>query len=83
MTERYEASVEGKEAIRFAVTLELGEDGYVTASCPALVGCHSQGRNRPEAIANIREAIRGYIASMANHGEPVPEVDWEVVEVAA
>jgi len=83
MTEKYQAPPEGKTAIRFAVTLEWDEDGYVTASCPALAGCHSQGRDRAEAIANIREAIRGYIASMANHGEAVPETDWEVVEVAA
>ena len=83
MTEKYEASTEGKTAIRFAVTLERGEDGYITASCPALVGCHSQGRSRSEAIKNIHEAIRGYIASIATHGESVPDVDWEVVEVAA
>lgn len=82
MTERYEASTESKTAIRFAVTMERDEDGYITASCPALVGCHSQGRNRSEAIKNIHEAIRGYIASMTAHGESVPDVDWEVVEVA-
>ena len=83
ITKKYDASPEGKTAIRFAVTLEGDEDGYITASCPALVGCHSQGRSRSEAIKNVQEAIRGYIASMANHGESVPDVDWEVVEVAA
>jgi len=81
--DKYDTSPGGKTAIRFAVTLELNEDGYFTASCPALVGCHSQGRNRSEAIRNIREAIRGFLASMANHGEAIPNVDWEVVEVAA
>ena len=83
VTKKYDPSPEGKTAIRFAVTLEGDEDGYITASCPALVGCHSQGRSRSEAIKNVQEAIRGYIASMANHGESVPEVAWEVVEVAA
>ena len=58
------------------------EDGYVVASCPALEGCHSQGRTRQEAIGNIREAIRGYVASMQNHGETIPDDDWEVVGVA-
>ena len=43
--------------MRFLVTLELGEDGWTTAECPALPGCLSQGRTREEALANIREAI--------------------------
>ncbi len=68
--------------MKFAITLEQDEDGYIVASCPALPGCHSQGRTREEAIANITEAIRGYIASMRKHGEPIPVTDVEEVEVA-
>lgn len=66
---------------KFAVSLEADEDGYIVASCPQLPGCHSQGRTRQEAIRNIGEAIRGYIASMKRHGEEIPAVDWELVEV--
>jgi len=65
---------------KFAITLEQDEDGFIVVSCPALPGCHSQGRNEEEAIANIREAIRGYIASMRRHGEPIPAIT-EVREV--
>ena len=36
--------------MKFAITLEQGEDGFIIASCPALPGCHSQGRTREEAI---------------------------------
>ncbi len=61
--------------------METDEDGFVLASCPTLPGCHSQGRSREEAVANVREAIRGYIASMRKHQEEVPDTDWEVVEV--
>ena len=67
---------------KFAVLLERDEDGYVVASCPALPGCHSQGRTRQEAVSNIREAIRGYVASMRKHGEPLPTSDVEEIEVA-
>jgi antitoxin HicB len=76
------ASVEeGKK--KFAVTLEQDEDGFIVTSCPALPGCHSQGRTEEEAIANIREAIRGYIASMRRHGEPIPSItEVREVEVA-
>ncbi len=69
--------------MKFAVTLEQDEDGYFVVSCPALPGCHSQGRTKEEAIANIRQAIQGYIASMRKHGEPIPSItEVEEVEVA-
>ena len=69
--------------MKFAITFEQDEDGYIVVSCPALPGCHSQGRTKEEATTNIREAIRGYIASMRKHGEPIPSiVDVEEVEVA-
>jgi len=58
--------------MKFAITLESDEDGFIVASCPVLRGCHSQGKTKEEAIANITEAIRGYIASMRKHGEPIP-----------
>ncbi len=74
------ASIEG--ARKFAITFEEDEDGYIVVSCPALPGCHSQGRTEAEAISNIREAIRGYVASMRRHGEPVPTIkDVREVEV--
>ena len=46
------------------VTLEKDEDGYVVVECPALPGCLSQGKSRDEALANITEAITGYLASL-------------------
>jgi antitoxin HicB len=68
---------------KFAITLEQDEDGFIVASCPALPGCHSQGRTEEEAINNIREAIRGYITSMRLHGEPIPNItEVREVEVA-
>ena len=67
--------------LKFSVTLVSDEDGYLVVSCPALPGCHSQGRSREEAIANIKEAIHGYIASMRKHGEALPVTEVEEVEV--
>jgi predicted RNase H-like HicB family nuclease len=43
------------------VTLEPAEDGWIVAECPALPGCVSQGRNEEEAMANIKEAITGWL----------------------
>ena len=68
--------------MKFIVTLEDGEDGYIVASCPALPGCHSQGKTKEEAIANIKEAIEGYIESMKEQGEAIPTQVVEEVEVS-
>lgn len=68
--------------MKFTITLVQDEDGYIVASCPTLPGCHSQGRSREEAISNIKEAIRGYIASMRKHGEPLLATEVEEIEVA-
>ncbi|MBM4345692.1 MAG: type II toxin-antitoxin system HicB family antitoxin [Deltaproteobacteria bacterium] len=45
----------------FHVQLEKTEDGWLVAECPALPGCISQGRDEQEAIANIKEAIVGWL----------------------
>jgi predicted RNase H-like HicB family nuclease len=58
--------------MKFAITLETDDDGFVAVSCPALPGCHSQGKSKDEAIANIKEAIEGFVINMRNHGEPIP-----------
>ena len=71
-----------REALNLLVLFERDEDGWEVASCPTLPGCHSQGRTRDEALANIREAIRGYLASMREHGKPLPSSsEFQVLEV--
>jgi len=44
------------------VLLYHGEDAFWVVECPSLPGCISQGETRETAIANIKEAIEGYIA---------------------
>jgi antitoxin HicB len=51
---------------------------------PALPGCVSQGDNRAQALANIREAIELYVEDCRDAGDPVPtEAGKEFVEVEA
>ena len=45
----------------FHVVLESEPDGTVTAECPALPGCVSEGDDEPEALANIKEAIQAWL----------------------
>ena len=64
------------------VVVYPGEDGYWVAECPSLLGCISQGKTKQEAIANIKEAIGGYVASLEEDGLPVPEEHFEAMVVA-
>lgn len=73
-----------KASIKFIITIEKDETGWFIASCPALPGCHSQGKTKEEAVTNISEAIRGYIVSLRKHGEPIPNIDEiKEIEIAA
>ena len=64
------------------VVIYMGEDGYWVAECPSLPGCISQGDTRESAVANIREAIAGYIVALEEDGLPVPEERFETLVVA-
>jgi predicted RNase H-like HicB family nuclease len=65
------------------VLVYRGEDGFWVVECPSLPGCISQGTSKEEALANIKEAIEGYVAVLQADGLPVPEdhFDAEVVAV--
>ncbi|MBI4507532.1 MAG: type II toxin-antitoxin system HicB family antitoxin [Chloroflexi bacterium] len=63
------------------VIIYPGEDGYWVGECPSLPGCISQGATKEEAIANMREAIRGYVAALQDDGLPVPEERFEALLV--
>jgi predicted RNase H-like HicB family nuclease len=64
------------------VVLYPGDDGQWVAECPSLSGCVSQGHDKLEAIANIKEAIAGYVAALEADGLPVPEDRFETLVVA-
>ncbi|HEY5550486.1 MAG TPA: type II toxin-antitoxin system HicB family antitoxin [Opitutaceae bacterium] len=64
------------------VVISPGEDGMWVVECPSLPGCISQGATREEAVANIKEAIEGYIAALKDDGLPVPEETFKTLIVA-
>jgi predicted RNase H-like HicB family nuclease len=67
--------------MKLRVLLERGEDGWIVAECPSLPGCFSQGRTEAEAIANIKEAIEGWLQAEAEK-HPPRGAGTKVVEVA-
>ncbi len=70
--------------MRYTVVLEREPDGGFVASVPALPGCISQGDDRSDVLANIREAIELYVEDCRESGNPVPtEAGREFVEIDA
>lgn len=59
-----------------------GEDGQWVAECPSLPGCVSQGQDKEQAIANLREAIDGYIVALKADNLPVPPEHFNALLVA-
>lgn len=59
-------------SMKCQVAIESDEDGVFVAECQALPGCISQGKTRAEALANIQDAMTGYLASLKKHGELAP-----------
>ena len=64
------------------VIIYPGEDGFWVAECPSLPGCISQGESREVAVANIREAIEGYILALQDDGLPLPEEHFDALLMA-
>lgn len=47
--------------MRYKISLERSDEG-VAASVLGVPGCHSQGAEEAEALANVREAIQEYLS---------------------
>lgn len=57
--------------------MNKNETGGYTVTVPAIPGCISEGNSWDEALANIEEAISGYIETLKILKKPVP-VEVEV-----
>jgi predicted RNase H-like HicB family nuclease len=64
--------------MKFLVTLERDEAGWIVAECPALPGCVSQGKSEAEALENIKEAIELSLETRQAGGLPLA---LEVAEI--
>ena len=64
--------------MRYKVLLHHSEEGF-SVSVPGLPGCLSQGATENEALANIEDAIREYLAVAVELAE---EAEVREVEVA-
>jgi predicted RNase H-like HicB family nuclease len=64
------------------VIIYPGEDDHWVVECPSLPGCITQGKTKVEAIANIKEAIQGYVKALEQDGLPVPEERFDSMLLA-
>ena len=65
---------------KYAVYMEPAEEGGYIVACPDFPGCVTQGETLEEALAMVKDAIEGYIASPKKHSEPIPEGLGEEIE---
>ena len=49
--------------MNYKVILHESDEGY-SVSCPGLPGCWSQGASEEEALENIQDAIKEYLAAV-------------------
>ena len=50
--------------MKLHVVIEQDEAGYYVAEVPALPGYLSQGKTHAEALANVKEAVAGWLETM-------------------
>ena len=49
--------------MEYKVVIQESDEGF-SVSCPGLPGCWSQGATGSEALVNIQDAIREYLAAV-------------------
>lgn len=53
--------------MKLHILIEQDEDGFFVAEVPDLPGCLSQGNTEEEALANIKEAVEGWLEVMESN----------------
>lgn len=66
------------QGMKYKIVLRHSEEGY-SVSVPGLPGCWSQGATEEEAIDNIRDAVREYMAAV---DDLFPNDDIREIDIA-
>ena len=57
--------------MKLSVTLDRDEDSIWVSECPAIPRCVSQGKTKPDALKNIKEAIALRLKVRVERGLPL------------
>lgn len=70
--------------MKLEIVLEEEEDGTYSVHCPALKGCHSQGKTKEQALKNIHEAIELYfeVANEKARNLTIQQPKTTVIDIA-
>lgn len=65
--------------MKYKIVLYRSEEG-ITVGVPALPGCWSEGDTEEEALTNIQDAIREYLAALEERWQDgeIPEIKMQV-----
>ena len=66
---------------KFSVILREEEEGGYSVQCVELPGAVSQGETKREALANIKEAIQGFLEAFPEEKERL-QLKQQVVEIS-
>ena len=66
---------------KFSVILREEDEGGYSVQCVELPGAISQGETRKEALANIKEAIQGYLEAFPDEKRRL-QLKKEIVEIS-
>jgi len=67
--------------VTLKVVIEDGGNGWLVGTVPALPGCISQGKTREELLANVKEAIEGWLEVEQDKVESTSPQHVELVTV--
>ncbi|WP_414530125.1 type II toxin-antitoxin system HicB family antitoxin [Nodularia chucula] len=66
--------------MKIKAIIHPAEEGGYWAEVPALPGCITEGETMDEVMANLKDAIEGWL-DVANHRDVIDSTD-QVVEIA-
>lgn len=64
-----------KDKFHYNIIFRPEPEGGFTVQVPSLPGCITYGEDLDEAKRMAKDAIKGYIAVLKKHNEPVPSDD--------
>ncbi len=68
------------KGLKLTVVLREEEEGGYSAQCLELPGCISEGETREETLANIREAVEGYLEAFPEESSQLKQ-EQELVQI--